>query len=135
MQHIVIQTANSEPLLHEDGWAFNGIGRKFSHKVSVFQKAFFKYQNPATNLTCFKKSCMFFPFKEHAVKLQTVAHLDQQHLQQMENVIFVVIFHIRPLLELLAWSTIHNSMVFIIKKTALVHKTSIEKSFQNMNHV
>ena len=32
MQHIVIQTANPEPLLHEDGWAFNGIGRKFSHK-------------------------------------------------------------------------------------------------------
>ena len=32
MQHIVIQTANSEPLLHEDGWAVNGIGRKFSHK-------------------------------------------------------------------------------------------------------
>ena len=32
MQHIVIQTGNPEPLLHEDGWAFNGIGRKFSHK-------------------------------------------------------------------------------------------------------
>ena len=46
MQHIVIQTANSEPLLHEDGWAFNGIGRKFSHKVSVFLEGlFFKYQN------------------------------------------------------------------------------------------
>ena len=41
MQHIVIQTANSEPLLHEDGWAFNGIGRKFSHKVSVFLEGFF----------------------------------------------------------------------------------------------
>lgn len=32
MQHIVIQTANPNPLLHEDGWAVNGIGRKFSHK-------------------------------------------------------------------------------------------------------
>ena len=41
MQHIVIQTANSEPLLHEDGWAFNGIGRKFSHKVSVFLEGLF----------------------------------------------------------------------------------------------
>ena len=51
MQHIVIQTANSEPLLHEDGWAFNGIGRKFSHKVSVFlEDLFFKYQNPAKNM-------------------------------------------------------------------------------------
>ena len=47
MQHIVIQTANSEPLLHEDGWAFNGIGRKFSHKVSVFLEGlFFKHPTP-----------------------------------------------------------------------------------------
>lgn len=32
MQHIVIQTANPEPLLHEDGWSTNGVGRKYSHK-------------------------------------------------------------------------------------------------------
>ena len=32
MQHIVVHTANPDPLLHEDGWAVNGIGRKFSHK-------------------------------------------------------------------------------------------------------
>ena len=32
MQHIVIQTANPDPLQHEDGWSVNGIGRRFSHK-------------------------------------------------------------------------------------------------------
>ena len=32
MQHIVIQTANPDPLMHEDGWSANGIGRRFSHK-------------------------------------------------------------------------------------------------------
>ena len=32
MQHIVVQTANPEPLLKEDGWFTNGVGRKFNHK-------------------------------------------------------------------------------------------------------
>merc|ERR1712150_312527 len=32
MQHIVLQTANPKPLLQEDGWATNGVGRKYSHK-------------------------------------------------------------------------------------------------------
>ena len=32
MQHIVLQTANPRPLLHEDGWKTNGVGRKYSHK-------------------------------------------------------------------------------------------------------
>ena len=32
MQHIVIQTANPNPLLKEDGWFTNGVGRQFSHK-------------------------------------------------------------------------------------------------------
>ena len=32
MQHIVLQTTNPKPLLHEEGWATNGVGRKFSHK-------------------------------------------------------------------------------------------------------
>ena len=32
MQHLVVQTANPNPLQHEDGWSINGVGRKFSHK-------------------------------------------------------------------------------------------------------
>ena len=32
MQHIVLETANPKPLLHEDGWEANGVGRKYSHK-------------------------------------------------------------------------------------------------------
>ena len=32
MQHIVLLTANPTPLLHEDGWSTNAVGKRFNHK-------------------------------------------------------------------------------------------------------
>ncbi|RWS28982.1 furin-like protease 2, partial [Leptotrombidium deliense] len=32
VQHIVVRSSRSSPLMHEDGWALNGVKRKYSHK-------------------------------------------------------------------------------------------------------
>jgi len=32
MQHIVLRTANPNPLLNNPGWAINGVGRRISNK-------------------------------------------------------------------------------------------------------
>ena len=162
MQHIVIQTANSEPLLHEDGWAFNGIGRKFSHKVSVFlEYLFFKCQNSVKTWTCFKKSCMFSILRACRKvtnsstswlvapppdrKCDLCGDFSQNNIRSVKKdtknssvlLLQLVSFfteRMLPILGLLAWSTVHNSKIFLIKRLLLYTKLA-SKSFQNMNHV